>query len=296
MVLIFIGSTSLMTPNHTGSLLQNFLAIFSIHLDRATMDHVNHIVRKCGHVCEYSVLALLAARVFLTSSRTGLRRWWWICSLAVVIVFASTDEYHQTFVPGREGQVKDDAIDTAGGAAALTLLAIVRSIYIRRQRPGSRASRRRLTLQSTRTLAIFSASCATVNHKIRDHAMSSFISEALPRSAYVIAGLLLVHLILKAIFSRRWTAWLVLIGFVLLVLGVIAPMVRPAYKVHTQKNGTELVEWEEPYWTITQAIELLGTSTIIVGLTIELLNEIPACLRKEAGHPALRQPKKNSDA
>ncbi len=133
MVLIFVGSTSLMTPNHTGSLLQNFLAIFSIHLDRVTADHVNHIVRKCGHVCEYSVLALLAARVFLTSSRPGLRRWWWPCALAVVIVFASTDEYHQTFVPGREGQVKDVVLDSFGAACALAIFAVIRRVYLRRR-------------------------------------------------------------------------------------------------------------------------------------------------------------------
>jgi VanZ family protein len=130
MVLIFIGSTALLTPNHTGSLLQSLLAVFSIHLDRVTADHVNHIVRKCGHVCEYSILALLAARVFLTSSRAGLSRWWWACSLAVVIAFASTDEYHQTFVAGREGQVKDVLLDTAGGAAALTFFAIARAIWM----------------------------------------------------------------------------------------------------------------------------------------------------------------------
>jgi VanZ family protein len=105
------------------------LAIFSIQLDPLTEGHWNHIVRKCGHVGEYAILAVLAARVFRGSSHARLRRWWWIWSLAVVVVFASTDEYHQTFVPGREGQVQDVALDSAGGAAALALLAIGRSIW-----------------------------------------------------------------------------------------------------------------------------------------------------------------------
>jgi VanZ family protein len=128
MVLIFLGSTAVMSPEHTGGILRRFLALFSIHLDPATELHWNKFLRKCGHVGEYSVLALLTAYLFLGSRRPALRRRWWIWSLAVVVVFASTDEFHQTFVPGRTGQISDVALDTAGGAAALTLLALGRSI------------------------------------------------------------------------------------------------------------------------------------------------------------------------
>jgi VanZ family protein len=71
------------------------------------------VLRKLAHAAEYALLAALAWR----ASR----------SLPVALLFASgyaaTDEFHQTFVRGREGTPRDWAIDTAG---ALIGLAFVR--------------------------------------------------------------------------------------------------------------------------------------------------------------------------
>lgn len=138
MALIFLGSTGLMTPGHTGTMLQRVLGWFSIDLDPPTLSYWNHIVRKCGHVCEYSVLGLLAASVFLTSHRTNLRQWWSAYAMIVVVAYASTDEFHQTFVPGREGQVKDVVLDSVGAACALILFAVIRRIYLCRRASESR--------------------------------------------------------------------------------------------------------------------------------------------------------------
>ena len=46
--------------------------------------------------------------------------------------YAATDEFHQLFVPGRSGQLKDVLIDTAGGALGLGLLALI--LYLKRRR------------------------------------------------------------------------------------------------------------------------------------------------------------------
>jgi VanZ family protein len=77
------------------------------------------IVRKAAHFSEYAVLALLAARAFLGSSRKKLRRRWFIAALALVIVYSLSDEYHQTFVPTRTGSIYDSLIDMSGGLTAL---------------------------------------------------------------------------------------------------------------------------------------------------------------------------------
>lgn len=36
-------------------------------------------------------------------------------SLLLVVLFALSDEWHQTFVPGREGTLRDVGFDTIGG-------------------------------------------------------------------------------------------------------------------------------------------------------------------------------------
>jgi VanZ family protein len=67
-------------------------------------------LRKLAHMAEYAILLLLARRPL--GDRAGL---------AFAILYAATDEWHQSFVPGRMGAFTDVLIDAAGAALALTL-------------------------------------------------------------------------------------------------------------------------------------------------------------------------------
>ena len=88
--------------------------------DQLTTIHV--LTRKLAHFAEYAILALLAARAFWTSpSPTLKRRWFWI-SLALIVVYALVDEYHQSFVPSRTASIGDSFIDIAGGLTVLLVL------------------------------------------------------------------------------------------------------------------------------------------------------------------------------
>jgi VanZ family protein len=49
----------------------------------------------------------------------GRRRAW--LALLITILYAFSDEYHQTFVPGRHGQLQDVAIDMTGALLAMSL-------------------------------------------------------------------------------------------------------------------------------------------------------------------------------
>ena len=62
------------------------------------------LLRKIAHAGEYAVLALLLVRA--TEHRA--------VALVVTILYAVTDEVHQTFVPGRHGSPVDVAIDSLG--------------------------------------------------------------------------------------------------------------------------------------------------------------------------------------
>ena len=78
-----------------------------------------YLERKGAHVFEYLVLALLflwTLRVFFPKGVAGMAI---IIAAELSLLYAFTDELHQTFVPGREGKVSDVAIDSIGITLAL---------------------------------------------------------------------------------------------------------------------------------------------------------------------------------
>jgi VanZ family protein len=59
-----------------------------------------------------------------TSSRDFLRNHWFAVALTFVALYALSDEFHQSFVSTRTASIYDCLIDTAGGLAALTAVAL----------------------------------------------------------------------------------------------------------------------------------------------------------------------------
>lgn len=78
-------------------------------------DTVSFIVRKAAHMSEYALLAMLFGAFF---KECGYRKYLWI-SLVCVILYASSDEVHQLFIPGRTGKLQDVGIDTLGGMCGM---------------------------------------------------------------------------------------------------------------------------------------------------------------------------------
>ena len=80
-------------------------------------------LRKYAHMAEYALLALPSALFFrelLLERRLPLRAAG--CSLVFCFLYACSDEYHQTFIPGRAGAMIDVAVDMAGVAFGLVLV------------------------------------------------------------------------------------------------------------------------------------------------------------------------------
>ncbi len=123
-ILIFIGSSDLLSASHTGAFIVRPLHWLLPNASETTLTTIHFILRKLGHFTEYAILALLAARAFRTSTNQILRdRWFWV-SLIFVIVYSLSDEFHQSFVPTRTASIYDSMIDTFGGLAMLVFLAI----------------------------------------------------------------------------------------------------------------------------------------------------------------------------
>ena len=91
--------------------------------------------RKCGHLTEYAVLALLLWRSIHQPDKKNPRPWRWDeagLALAMVLLYAASDEIHQVFVTSRTALTSDVAIDTCGGALGLALLWLGKQIFNRR--------------------------------------------------------------------------------------------------------------------------------------------------------------------
>jgi VanZ family protein len=121
--LIFIGSTDLLSASNTGGVLTRPLLWLFPHASDATLRTLHFLLRKAGHFSEYAILALLAARAFRTSTSELFRSHWFWISLLLVIAYSLSDEFHQSFVPSRTASIYDCMIDSAGGLAALVLVA-----------------------------------------------------------------------------------------------------------------------------------------------------------------------------
>jgi VanZ family protein len=124
LVVIFCASTALFVPEHTSAIINPILRKLFPQADDATIWHLHLMVRKAGHVMEYSILAILLARATLALAQT--RRAWFVISITLVAGVAISDEFHQTFVPGRNGSPADVLLDVAAAAAALAVIALWR--------------------------------------------------------------------------------------------------------------------------------------------------------------------------
>ena len=137
MIIIFsFSAREASDSSHTSSHLLDMLARISEHLFGVAIRHgttlydtLHVIIRKLGHLSEYMALGFFLT---LPLHMHGLRRFrLLLAGEAVSILYACSDEFHQLFVPGRDGNITDVAIDSLGaligtGAALLLLYLIQR--------------------------------------------------------------------------------------------------------------------------------------------------------------------------
>jgi VanZ family protein len=91
------------------------------------IDSLQFFIRKGTH---FSIYALLAALFFLSFSQSSFRlKTKYFLSFLCTVLYAISDEIHQTFVPGRSGELRDVLIDSCGALTALLLVYLCVSIY-----------------------------------------------------------------------------------------------------------------------------------------------------------------------
>ena len=107
---------SLFIPETSGDELTNVIA------------SLQFIVRKTAHLTLYLILGVFALLHFSTYNRFTL-----IVklssSLVISVLYAVSDEYHQTYIRGRSGEIRDVIIDTLGAIIGILLSLLIYKIF-----------------------------------------------------------------------------------------------------------------------------------------------------------------------
>jgi VanZ family protein len=121
MALIFSASTEAGRPNVSSWLLWPILHWIDPHMSPQTFEIIHICVRKMAHLTEYAALGFLALRLARAEPCLAQKGPAWQVGAALLFsaLYASSDEYHQSYVPGRHPAVTDVMIDTTGSAIGL---------------------------------------------------------------------------------------------------------------------------------------------------------------------------------
>lgn len=125
MFLIFSASGDQMSGQRTSRFIGPFLRWFKPDISPAAISRVQGVVRKTAHVVEYAILAVLLWRALRKPQKGQWGPWSHrvgLMAFALATLYAITDEFHQSFVPSRQGQFTDVLLDSFGAALGLFAL------------------------------------------------------------------------------------------------------------------------------------------------------------------------------
>lgn len=91
----------------------------NINVQQAEASNLDHIVRKNAHAFMYMVLAILVCGALFSYNKSG--KGMIIYILFICLFYAVTDEFHQSFIPGRTSLVSDILVDFMGALIGLGL-------------------------------------------------------------------------------------------------------------------------------------------------------------------------------
>ena len=89
-------------------------------------DKLDYPIRKGAHASEYAVLAVLIFGALGEGTVFDRRKYSrYLFSFIFTALYACTDEFHQTFVPGRAGAAIDVMVDMIGVAAGMIIVFLI---------------------------------------------------------------------------------------------------------------------------------------------------------------------------
>jgi VanZ family protein len=119
---IFLGSTDLMSAEHTSRFIVPILRWLKPQIAPETIASIQFVVRKFAHLGEYAVLAMLLFRAAVCVASLKWSMFLLCVSVWTACVFvATTDEFHQSFVKSRNASLRDVLTDSVGAIFGLLI-------------------------------------------------------------------------------------------------------------------------------------------------------------------------------
>jgi len=111
-------STGTFSAQNTSLIIEPILHFLMPSSSPEKVPMIHGVIRKLGHVTEYFILGILLFRAFRGGSKELRNLRWAFSSFLVVVLYAASDEFHQSFVSTRVASLFDVGSDTLGGILA----------------------------------------------------------------------------------------------------------------------------------------------------------------------------------
>jgi VanZ family protein len=111
MIFMFSLSTDHFSSAHTAPFTTILLLKFIPGLRALGVETIDLLVRKVAHLSEYFIFAILLTRALNNRSSLSTKRQI-IWGIVLGVMYAVSDEVHQSFVPSRSASAVDVVIDT----------------------------------------------------------------------------------------------------------------------------------------------------------------------------------------
>jgi len=119
LIFFFSSQTGTESSNLSGGVLNIILKI----IPSLNLSFFSFAIRKLAHFTEYAILGILTFHLVLQYRNITIKEI--ILIIVFCIFYASTDEFHQTFVGGRSGQPLDVVIDSLGSIFGVILTDLI---------------------------------------------------------------------------------------------------------------------------------------------------------------------------
>jgi len=115
--IIFTSSTDTFSAEHTQGIVVGILRLLLPHAPESALFMLHDFIRKCTHVGEYFIFGVLLFRA-IRAPEQGWQWHWAFLAMLIAVLYASSDEIHQIFVPSRGASFFDALLDSGGAILA----------------------------------------------------------------------------------------------------------------------------------------------------------------------------------
>lgn len=91
--------------------IRELIQFINLNID-VPIEILHHYIRKSAHFVVYLILGVLVFNALFVSQMHQVRHA--LIAIMICVIYATIDEFHQLFIPGRSGEITDVLIDSIG--------------------------------------------------------------------------------------------------------------------------------------------------------------------------------------